>query len=54
MQNLSSQSIKELKAILVKEAGNSILELNDEEINELGLLFLEVYAFGLKRRVNKK
>lgn len=49
---LSNKALEELKKILIKDIGADIANgFSDEELNNLGLLFLNILAENLKMRV---
>lgn len=45
---LSDEAIKNLGAILAKETDSGVLNLTNDELNEIGELFLTVLAESLK------
>lgn len=48
--NLSENTKKELREIIIAEFGDRGFEFSDEEIEKLGVLFLELTAVSLKRK----
>lgn len=49
---LSEKAKVDLRKVLVKEAGEErVNSFSDEELNKLGLLFLNVLAEGLKMKI---
>lgn len=50
---LSDEAIKDLSIILAKETGGAI-NLNQDELNEIGELLLTVLTENLKMRSNKQ
>jgi hypothetical protein len=51
---LSTQASTELKELLCKNYGEVFISaLSDEEINHIGLLFLEIAVQGLKLRAKE-
>lgn len=52
---LSKQALTELKEILHKECGEVFVSaLSEKDLNEIGLLFLEITVQGLKLRIREK
>ncbi len=47
---LTEKTKKELKKILFAEFGDKDLEFSEEEVENLGILFLELAAISLKRK----
>jgi hypothetical protein len=55
MTNLSTQAQKELRQILIKEIGlESVEMLNETDLNEIGLLFISIFAESLKNKSGEK
>jgi hypothetical protein len=52
---LSTKALTELKKTLEKEIGlESVLMLNEDQINDLGVLFLSIFAESLKMKAISK